>query len=144
MVVKELMSTNVCFIKEHAHIQDAVALMCQYDIGFVPICNELGEISGILTDRDLITKGSSYPDQWMDVPVKEIMTQKVFTLSPDMDIHEAALAFSEKKLHRFPVLQGARLVGILSISDLAKKRVFLAEVGDIIGAITMEKYTKNK
>ena len=144
MVVKELMSTNVCFVKENACIEDAAALMRQYDIGFVPVCNELGEISGVITDRDLITKGTGGADKRASMPLKEIMTKEVFTLSPDMDIHEAALCFSEKKLHRFPVLQGNRLIGILSVSDLAKKRVFLAEVGDIIGAITLEKYTKNK
>ena len=147
MVVKELMSTNVCFVKENGLVCDATALMRQYDIGFVPVCSKGGELLGVVTDRDLVTKthhaeGSDMIYSIADVPITDIMTTDVATLSPDMDIHQAALVFSQKKLHRLPVLQGNRLIGILSVSDLAKKRIYLAEVGDIIGAITMDKYAK--
>lgn len=149
MVVKELMSTNVCFVKENASARDAATLMRQYDIGFVPVCCESGELLGVVTDRDLVTRmhtaettDTTHPIA--SVPITDVMTKDISTLSPDMDIHQAALVFAQKKLHRLPVLQGTRLIGVLSVSDLAKKRIYLAEVGDIIGAITMDKYAKKK
>lgn len=143
MVVNELMTTNVSFVKEQALIRDVVNLMRQYDIGCVPVCNDLGELVGITTDRDLLTRALYKQDtDVLSQPVADIMTKEVHTITPDVDIHTAALAFSKHAIHRLPVLQRNRLVGILSISDLAKKKIYLAEVGCIIGAITHEKYTK--
>ena len=63
------------------------------------------------------------------------MTSEIAYATPDMNIHDAALIFAEKKLRRLPVLENSRLVGILSLSDLSQKKIFLAEVGDIMGSI---------
>ena len=60
------------------------------------------------------------------------MTEDVITVSADDDIHEAALKFSKYGVHRLPVLENERLVGMLSLKDLAKKRVLTAEIGHII------------
>ncbi len=136
MTVKELMSSSVCFVKPDAPLQQAAALMKQYDIGFIPICDNNGGLLGAVTDRDLITRADFERSQPSLTPVSMLMSSDLITISPDMDIHEATCIFSRGKVRRLPVVENGRLVGILTLNDLAKKRLYLAEVGDIMGAMT--------
>lgn len=140
MTVKELMTTSVCFLKSDATIPDAAALMKKNNIGVVPVCDNRGCLLGLVTDRDILiralTLGAGSLEQ---MKVSDIMTASVVTASPEMNIHDVACIFSKKKVHRLPVLENDRLVGMLSLTDLAKKKIFLAEVGDIMGAIASRK-----
>ena len=108
--------------------------MRQYNIGFIPVCDNKGALLGAVTDRDLITRTDFEADEPAKIPASSLMTKNLVTVSPDMDIHDAACLFSKSKVHRLPVVENGRLVGILTVNDLAKKRIYLAEVGDIMGA----------
>ena len=66
----------------------------------------------------------------------EIMTQDPVFISSKLDIHEAALAFSKHGIRRLPVVEGEKLVGLLTLKDLARKKVFTAEIGHIIYAVS--------
>lgn len=139
MIVKEIMTTNVCFVKPEATVPQVVKQMMSENIGFVPICDNVGNLLGVITDRDIIMRafflGTS---DLSDLTASEIMTSDIATVAPNMNIHDAALVFSAHKVRRLPVLENSKLVGVLSMSDLAKKKIFLAEVGDIFGAITKD------
>ena len=63
---------------------------------------------------------------------RELMTENVITVNSGDDIHQAALKFSKYGIHRLPVVENQRLIGILSLKDMAKKKVFTAEIGHII------------
>lgn len=135
MTVKELMASSVCFVRPDAPLQQAAALMKQYDIGFVPVCDQKGSLLGAVTDRDLVTRTDFAAAGAAQIPVSALMTEDLVTVPPDMDIHQAACLFSKGKIRRLPVVENGRLIGILSVGDLAKKRLYLAEVGDILGAM---------
>lgn len=140
MTVKELMTTSVCFVKSDAPIPDAAALMKKNNIGVVPVCDNKGCLLGLLTDRDILLRALTLGTGSLEhMKVSEIMTANVVTVSPEMNVHDAACIFSKKKVHRLPVLENDRLVGMLSLTDLARKKIFLAEVGDIMGAIANKK-----
>lgn len=145
MLVRELMSANVCFIRADAPVSDAAALMKKYDIGMVPVCDSKGCLLGLITDRDIVLRFLAAEGGKDTAPcVSDVMSQNAVSVSPDMDIHDAACVFSRARVRRLPVLDDSRLVGMLSLTDLAKKRVFLAEVGDIMGAIAGEKKSAAK
>lgn len=140
MTVKELMTTSVCFLKPDASISDAAALMKKNNIGIVPICDNRGCLLGLVTDRDILMRVSTADAAIVKLTkISDIMTTNLVTISPEMNVHDAACLFSKKKVHRLPVLENGRLVGMLSLTDLAKKKIFLAEVGDIMGAIAAKK-----
>ncbi len=140
MTVKELMTTSVCFLKPDASISDAAALMKKNNIGIVPICDNRGCLLGLVTDRDILMRVSTADAAIVELTkISDIMTTNLVTISPEMNVHDAACLFSKKKVHRLPVLENGRLVGMLSLTDLAKKKIFLAEVGDIMGAIAAKK-----
>ncbi len=139
MIVKELMSTNIYFAKIDAVVADVAALMKQYDIGFIPICDNRGSLLGVVTDRDIVLRAIlSHTVPLSQLPVSEVMSQDIISVSADMDIHDAACTFSEKKVRRLPVLENEKLVGILSLSNLARKKLFHAEVGDIMGCLSKD------
>ncbi|MGN0659334.1 MAG: CBS domain-containing protein [Emergencia sp.] len=138
MTVKELMSSNVCFVTGDASVSHAAALMKQQNIGFVPVCDNNGGLLGAVTDRDLLLRVLASGRDPVSTKVCEIMTEKVTVLTGDMDIHDAACVFSKEKVRRLPVLENGRLAGILSVCDMARRRLYLAEVGDIMGALAKQ------
>ena len=65
------------------------------------------------------------------------MTNDPVTVSPDMSIHDAALLFSSHQIRRLPVVEASKIVGILSLGDIASKPVFIDEAGDALSAISI-------
>ena len=119
-------------------MQDVISLMKNYNIGIVPVCDKTGALMGVITDRDIIIRCplSGGFDRGGTPVSRDIMSENIASVNSTAEIHDAAVIFSKKKVHRLPVLENGKLAGMLSISDLAGKRIFLAEVGEIIGAIS--------
>ena len=126
MVVKDLMSTGIRTVLPDASGEAAAEIMRAEDVGIVPVCDAQNHLLGILTDRDLIVR------RGLSRPVSETMTCDVQTVSSRMDIHDAALLFSKHGIRRLPVVDGDKLVGMLSLKDLARKKIFTAEIGHIV------------
>jgi len=126
MFVKDLMSSSISYVTWDTPITEISTLMRSENIGIVPVCDIQNHLLGVITDRDIIIRTER------GKTAGEIMTEDVITVSADDDIHEAALKFSKYGVHRLPVLENERLVGMLSLKDLAKKRVLTAEIGHII------------
>ena len=138
MLVKELMQTKVYFVMADSPMQDVISLMKNYNLGIVTVCDKTGALMGVITDRDIIIR---YPlsggfDRGGTPVARDIMSENIASVNSTAEIHDAAVIFSKKKVHRLPVLENGKLAVMLSISDLAGKRIFLAEVGEIIGAIS--------
>lgn len=139
MQIRELMSSNICFIREDSPVSDAVDLMKKNNIGFIPVCDNRNCPVGLITDRDILMRTAAMDDAPLSsISAGQIMTDQVTSIPSDMNIHDAALIFSQKKVRRLPVSENGRLVGVVSLSDLAKKKILLAEVGSIMGAIAKE------
>jgi len=130
MIVKDLMSTSISTVLPDDTIHAVMELMKTENIGAVPVCDAQKHLLGIITDRDLIIRHGN------GTLAEDVMTVSPFTISPKEDIHTAALVFSDKGVRRLPVVENDKLVGILSLRDLARKRIFIAEIGHIIYALS--------
>ena len=126
MVVKDLMSTNIRSVKPEDSGEVAAEIMRSENVGIVPICDAQHHLLGVVTDRDLILR------RGLGIPVVASMTADVHTVSSRLNIHDAALLFSKYGVRRLPVVDGDRLVGMLSLKDLARKKIFTAEIGHIV------------
>ena len=126
MLVKDLMSTSVISVNPDNTYDEIVFLMQCEDIGIVPVCDVQNHLLGVITDRDLLLRRNSG-----DIAC-DFMTPSPVTVNADDDIHQAAMKFSQYAVRRLPVLDNGHLTGILSFKDLAKKKVFAAEIGHII------------
>jgi CBS domain-containing protein len=111
--------SSVWSIGPNATVIDAIRLMDEKNIGALPVV-ENGKLVGILSERDytrkVILKGRSSKD----TPVSDIMTKQVLTVNPSNSVTECMQIMSEKRVRHLPVLDGANLVGMLSIGDVLK------------------------
>ena len=135
MKVKELMSTNITCVGENASVLQIADYMRRNDVGCIPVCDDAGHIKGIITDRDLVVRCLA---QTGKTTAGDIMTIDPVTVSPDQNIHDAALLFSHHKIRRLPVTEASRIVGMLSLGDVAVKPVYIDEAGDALSAISIK------
>lgn len=126
MLVKDLMSSSVNCVSPDDSIERIIFTMKSEDVGILPVCDKQNHVLGVITDRDIVLR------QDKASTARELMTENVITVNSGDDIHQAALKFSKYGIHRLPVVENQRLIGILSLKDMAKKKVFTAEIGHII------------
>jgi CBS domain-containing protein len=110
---------------------DAAALMKQLDTGVIPIA-EGEELLGLVTDRDLVLRVIAERKDPTDVRLGDILTRSPVTVSPDRKISEARDLMAEHQVRRLPVVKADRLVGILSIGDLALADASKRAVGEAL------------
>jgi CBS domain-containing protein len=113
MKVKEIMTTSVLSVPQDSTIEDAARLMARQRISGLPVVNADGALVGLVTEYDLISKTGQ--------TVADIMSGSVISVSPDTDVEEVSHLLTNRRIRRVPVLQGDKLVGIVSRSDLVKQ-----------------------
>jgi CBS domain-containing protein len=110
-------NSAVWSIGPNAMVIDAIRLMGERNVGALPVVDN-GTLVGIVSERDytrkVILKGRSSKE----TPVNEIMTKQLVTVNPRESVTECMRIITEKRVRHLPVLEGADLVGILSIGDV--------------------------
>jgi CBS domain-containing protein len=96
---------------------DAIQLMSEKNVVALPVVENVN-LLGVISERDytrkVILKGKSSKE----TPVRDIMTEQLITVNPGDSVTECMRIMTEKRVRHLPVLEGTRLVGILSIGDL--------------------------
>ena len=126
MLVKDLMTTYISSVSPDDSASAVIRIMQSEDVGIVPVCDIQSHVLGVITDRDMIMRAHAKKT------AGEIMTTPVFTADIKEDVHQAALRMAECGVRRLPVLENEKLAGMLSLRDLARKRIYIAEIGHII------------
>lgn len=135
MRVWDVMKSPVVTVDEGTPLRQAMALMGGRGIRRLPVVRR-GALVGILTDRDCRRAwASSAPTLAAheltslldEVPVSEVMTREVITLSPETSLREAVRLIHERKIGGVPVMKGQEVVGILTTTDLLTALVGLLE-----------------
>jgi CBS domain-containing protein len=134
MNIRDVMTPNPSCVSPEDSIQNAARIMRDMDTGAVPVVQD-GRPVGIVTDRDIVVRGVAEDGQ-LNRPVREIVTGSIVCASPDMSTREAADLMSEHQVRRLPVVENERLVGIVSIGDLAVKEGKDRRIGDTLQDIS--------
>ena len=134
MHIRDVMTPNPRYVSPDDSIQNAARIMRDEDTGVVPVCDN-GRAIGIVTDRDIVVRAIAEDGQ-LNRPVRDIATREVIAVTPDMSTREAAELMSSHQVRRLPVVDGERLVGIVSIGDLAVKEAKDGRVGDTLQHIS--------
>lgn len=106
-------------VRPDASVFDAVRLMADKGIGAL-LVTEGEAIVGIVTERDYARKVVLLSRSSRDTPVSDIMTPRVMYVRPDQSSHECMALMTENRFRHLPVMDGGRLVGLLSIGDLVR------------------------
>jgi CBS domain-containing protein len=134
MNIRDVMTPNPRTVSPADSIQSAACIMRDEDTGVVPIVDN-GRAVGVVTDRDIVVRAVADGGQ-LSRTVGEIATNAVVCASPDMSTREAAQLMSDHQVRRLPVVENERLVGIVSIGDLAVKEGKDGRTGDTLQAIS--------
>ena len=119
MKVKDCMCKKVISASKDTSIKEISSLMKEYDIGTMPICDENKNIIGIITDRDIVLRGVAKNLEVLKAG--DIMTQNhIIKLDINATTLEASKTMSNNQIRRLPVIENNKLVGIISIGDLAR------------------------
>jgi CBS domain-containing protein len=120
MKVGDVMARSVELVGADDNIQAAARQMAEYDIGAI-LVGTPDRLDGILTDRDIIVRMVVEGRDPKDMRVREAMSSKLCSCGPDDPIEAAFQAMRDHQIRRMPVLDaGGKLVGIVTMSDLAK------------------------
>ena len=133
MNVKEVMTANPSAVKPSDSIQAAALVMRDQDTGVVPVVDN-GRLIGMLTDRDIVVR--SVADGRTSGSVRDVLTKDLVVATPDMTTRDAEALMGKHQVRRLPVVDGDRLVGIVSIGDLAVKEGKDSQVGDTLETIS--------
>lgn len=121
MKIRDLLKTKsgpVIIITPDDSISAAVQKLTEYDLGSLPVCNDKGELVGIVTERDIVRKCFKNIDACANFKVKDVMSKEVAVGIPDDDLEYAISVMKQKKIRHLPILDNQRVVGMVSIRDL--------------------------
>jgi CBS domain-containing protein len=133
MNIRDVMTSNPQSVSPNDTIQSAARIMRDEDTGAVPVVDN-GRPVGILTDRDIVVRAVA--DGELDRRVRDIVSGEIVTVRPDTSTQEAARLMSDHQVRRLPVVENDRLVGIVSIGDLAVKDTPEKHVGQALQNIS--------
>lgn len=104
----------------------AASLLAERRIGALPVM-EATRVVGVFSERDLLYCISSEGAAALDRTVGEVMTAPAVTIDPDTDVLEALSLMTRRRIRHLPVVRNGNMLGLVSIGDLVKQRVELAE-----------------
>lgn len=143
MKVRDVMTTEVVSVKPETTVGEIARLLTERRIHGAPVIDDHGQLLGIVSESDLFLKEKGVPfslvklpalfNQWVEhnrleeiyrnsqhYTAADIMTRQVRTIGPDVDLNEVAELMMREKIHRVPVVEGEKVVGILTRGDLVR------------------------
>lgn len=136
MKVKELMTQSVIRIRPEEPVSVAARTLTHYNIGALPVCGSDGKLCGMVTDRDIVTRCLAAERSPEETTVRQIMTNRVHSIRPDMDVGAAAYMMGKQQVRRLPVVEDGKLCGMLSLGDLANNQQSAYDASDALSEIT--------
>ena len=105
-----------------ASVREAVAKLAEHRIGALPVTKD-GAVVGIMSERDVIYCLKSDDAAILDWKVEQVMTAPAITVTPDVGVLTALSQMTKRRIRHLPVVEGGKLIGIVSIGDLVKYRI---------------------
>lgn len=117
--VADVMVKEVITIDARLTVKEAADIMNKFEIGCV-IAVRKGKAMGILTERDLLKRVIAEGRDASKIKVKDVMTSPLVVTESDMDLGEAVRLMFKMKIKKLPVVDGKKLVGLVSLTDIAR------------------------
>ncbi|KDE48446.1 hypothetical protein DI43_04130 [Geobacillus sp. CAMR12739] len=132
--VRDVMSTDVQYCTLLDNLYEVAVKMRDFNVGAIPIVDD-GRLVGMITDRDIVVRGMAEKRPG-STAVTEVMSRDLVTLSPDDSVQKAADMMARHQIRRLPVVENGRLVGIISLGDLATNRYSDERAGRALSEIS--------
>jgi CBS domain-containing protein len=119
MKISDIMTKNPETAHPGSTIADVARMMRDLNVGIVPVVKEDGDLAGVITDRDITIRIVADGLNPIDMSVQDFLSPNAICIEPDASVDEARKLMSEHQIRRLPVVEKGKLVGILSIGDVA-------------------------
>jgi len=120
MKISEIMTTEIKKATPDNTLADIAAMMRDEDVGALPVVQD-GELRGIVTDRDIVVRAIAEGKEPTTTTVQEVLSQELEGVEPDDDVEDAADLMASRQIRRLPVVQRGKLIGMVSLGDIAVK-----------------------
>ncbi len=110
---------DVLQIEGDATVFDAITKMVQANVGSLLVADE-GEIIGIVTERDYLRRVTLEGRTEKETAVRDIMSSPLYVVTPDTPVDECMALMTDRRIRHVPVVEGGKVVGVVSIGDLVK------------------------
>lgn len=126
MRVSELMQRDVKTVGMDADVNEAVVTLADSHISALPVVDGTGRMVGVVSSTDVLTSEAEAPDArarealFQDTMVRDIMTTRPLTVSPDSEVREAAQQMLYADIHRLFVVEGDQVLGVISTTDIMR------------------------
>ncbi len=121
MKISEIMSERVVTIDQREPVIAAARLLKRMNLGALPVTDRSGKLVGMLTDRDIVVRCVAAGGDPREMTVGDIMSRGVVTASPESEVSDAARRMGRGQVRRLPVVEDGKLVGMLSLADMARR-----------------------
>ena len=132
---RDVMTGDAQCIGENESVTDAAKRLAELDVGAMPICGEDDRLKGMVTDRDIVVKVLAQGRDPSATTAGELGEGKPVTIGADDSVEEAIHTMKDHRVRRLPVIDGHRLIGIVSQADVARA-ADEQEVGELVEAIS--------
>jgi len=133
--VRELMTPDPEHLSADDTLVTAAQRMRDADVGSLPICDADGQVTGIITDRDIVVKCVAESGDPATATVGSIASEMVYTVGPDDQIENALSVMEDHQVRRLPIVEDGKLVGMLAQADVART-MSEPRVGEVVEEIS--------
>ena len=122
ILISQLLTRNLVSINENKTTYNAIKLLTTNNIGALPVLNDNMELSGIISERDIIREiSNNLSVNFKKSNIKSIMTSKVITINKNTKSETIMDIMSKNKIRHIPIVENKLLIGIVSIGDVVKR-----------------------
>lgn len=120
MEVRKIMTADPVSVEPDTTLEEIASLMKEQDIGAVPVVED-GALCGIVTDRDIVIRCIAAGQDATECTAEDVMSTDIQSLGPSASVDEVARLMGDLQIRRLPIVEKNRLVGMVSLGDLAVK-----------------------
>lgn len=132
--IREIMTDDIECCSLLDNMYEVALKMKELNVGAIPIVDQ-EKLVGMITDRDIAVRGVAEKNPG-STKVEKIMSDQLVTVTPDTSSKEAAKLMAEHQIRRLPVVEGDKLVGIVSLGDFAVRKLTDEQAGQALSDIS--------
>lgn len=133
--VSEVMTTDIASVSRITRIADAARAMRDNEVGFLPVIDD-GNLVGVITDRDITVRVVAEGRDPAATPVDRYYTPRPITVAPSASLQQAAEIMGSQQIRRLLVVDRGKVVGVLSLGDVAVEGHDTGEAGDVLTEVS--------
>jgi CBS domain-containing protein len=114
-------------VRAEQTLEDAACILHEKKVGALVVIAEDGAISGVMSERDIVREIARNGGKSLSDTVATVMSRDVVTAEPSETVDEGLGRMTERRIRHLPVMEGGRLIGVVSIGDLVKHRIAAVE-----------------